>query len=74
MIGPNATLWAVHDGDAAVTVICKPTSGADSATNPAYTGSAVLESFTPMTGSVGDLASASASFQAAGALTRDVTP
>jgi len=38
--GPDATLNALVGG-AAVTIIVRSTSGADSATNPSYTGSAI---------------------------------
>jgi hypothetical protein len=43
------------------------------ATNPNYTGSGILETYNPMEGSVGDLASATVTFQSAGTLTRAVT-
>lgn len=69
----DATLFPLV-GAAAFTIICKPTSAADGATNPAYTGSAVLESYAPISGTIGDLATVSATFQSAGTLTRDVTP
>lgn len=40
------------------------------ATNPNYTGTGILESYTPLTGSVGDLMEATISIQSAGALSR----
>jgi hypothetical protein len=65
----DATLFSLV-GAAAFTVTVKPTSGSVSATNPSFSGSMVLESYPPMTGSVGDLETASATFRSAGTLTR----
>ena len=65
----DATLFTLV-GAAAFTVTVKPTSGSVSATNPSFSGSAVLESYPPMSGSVGDLETASAPFRSAGTLTR----
>lgn len=48
----------------------KPTSAAVSATNPSFSGSALLESYQPINGSVGDLHTTSVSLVAAGDLTR----
>ena len=65
----DATLFGLV-GAAAFTVTVKPTSGSVSATNPSFSGSMVLESYPPMTGSVGDLETASATFRSAGTLAR----
>jgi hypothetical protein len=65
----DATLFALI-GSASFTVILKPTSGSVSATNPSFTGSAVLESYPPMTGGVGDLETVSVTFRSAGTLAR----
>ena len=65
----DATLFSLV-GAAAFTVTVKPTSGSVSATNPSFSGSVVLESYPPMSGSVGDLETASATFRAAGTLAR----
>lgn len=67
----DATLFPLI-GAAAFTVTVKPTSAAVSATNPSYSGSMVLESYPPLAGSVGDLASASITLQGAGVCTRAV--
>lgn len=48
----------------------KPTSAAPSATNPKFTGLALLESYQPINGSVGELNTTSINLVAAGALTR----
>ena len=65
----DATLFSLV-GAAAFTVTVKPTSGSVSATNPSFSGSVVLESYPPMSGSVGDLETASATFRSAGTLAR----
>ena len=65
----DATLFSLV-GAAAFTVTVKPTSASVSATNPSFSGSAVLESYPPMSGSVGDLETASATFRSAGTLAR----
>jgi hypothetical protein len=65
----DATLFTLV-GAAAFTVVLKPTSGSVSATNPSFTGSAVLESYPPMTGGVGDLETVSVTFRSAGTLAR----
>ena len=48
----------------------KPTSGAVSATNPSFSGTALLESYDPISGSIGDVHTASIQLSAAGNLTR----
>lgn len=60
-------------GAASFYIQVKPTSGSVSATNPQFYGLCVLESYTPITGSVGDVQVISATFQSAGALTRSAT-
>lgn len=52
------------------TVILRPTSAAVSATNPNFTGTGILESYSPLGNSVGDLAMAPITIQSAGTLTR----
>lgn len=66
----DATLWAIFDGDAAVTFTVKPTSAAVGATNPSYSGSVILTGYDPFGASVGDTAGTSPSFQVTGAVTR----
>jgi hypothetical protein len=55
---------------ATFTVAVKPTSSSTSSTNPAFTGTAILESYSPITGSVGDLATTTVSLKSAGTLSR----
>ena len=72
----DATLFPLI-GAAAFPIRVRPVkSSAISATNPEYQGNAVLESYPPITGEVGTLGMASASFRAGGGspLVRDVTP
>ena len=54
-------------------LIVKPTSGSVSASNPSYSGNVVVESYSPITGGVGDLAKSSVSLPGSGALTRTVS-
>jgi len=54
------------------TVLARPTSAAVSATNPNYTGTGILETYPPLGNSVGELATTSVTFQAAGVLSRAV--
>lgn len=64
----DATLFGLVGNTFAVEV--RPTSGARSATNPAYTGTGILESYPPIGGSIGDLLMTSITIQAAGPLSR----
>lgn len=61
----DATLFTLV-GAAAFPIELRPTSAARSATNPAYTGNAVLETYPPMAGEVGALSNVSASFRSGG--------
>jgi hypothetical protein len=54
----------------AATVVIKPTSTAVSATNPTYTFNALVTQYTPISGSVGDLATFSVSWPVSGTVTR----
>lgn len=54
----------------AATVVIKPTSTAVSATNPTYTFNALVTSYTPISASVGDLATLSVTWPVTGAVTR----
>ena len=57
-------------GAVAFAIEVRPDAGAASATNPKFTGNALLASYSPLTGSVGDVASAPATIQGDGTLTR----
>lgn len=56
----------------ATTVVVKPTSAAQSATNPSYTFSALVSEWQPLSGSVGELATASVTWPISGAITKGV--
>lgn len=54
------------------TVAIKGVNAATSATNPNFTGSAILTDFSPFSGSIGETVMAPATFQGSGELTRAV--
>lgn len=51
----DATLWPLLIAGAVFTVSVKPTSAANSATNPQFSGSCLLTKYSPLDGGVGDL-------------------
>lgn len=65
----DATLFSLV-GAAAFAIAVRPVNTTVSATNPEYQGNAILTSYPPMGGGVGDLEMAQATFASAGALTR----
>ncbi len=67
----DSTLFSLV-GAVAFAIIIRPDAAAKGATNPEFTGNALLASYSPLTGSVGDVASAPATFQGDGALSRSV--
>lgn len=56
----------------ASTVIVKPNGSSTSAFNPSYTCSAIISEWTPINGSVGELATASVTWPVSGAITKAV--
>lgn len=64
----DATLFPLLGSAVAFEV--KPTSGTVSATNPAYSGTAIVTSYQPFSNSVGDLATLSVTWPVSGAVTR----
>ena len=54
------------------TVIVKPNGSVTGAQNPSYTASAVISEWTPLNGSVGELATASVTWPVTGAITKAV--
>lgn len=64
----DATIWPLL-GETTEVVI-KATSDAVSATNPSFTGDVLVNAYSPIAGSVGDLATTSASWPGAGELVR----
>ncbi len=70
----DATLFSLV-GAVAFPVTLKPTSAAISVTNPEFQGTAVLGTYNPFGGTVGDLAAATVTFNPGGGnLVRDVVP
>lgn len=65
---PNAVLFALVGTTG--TIIVRSSSAAQSATNPSYTGTALLLGFPPLGGPVGDEHVISANWTAAGDLSR----
>jgi hypothetical protein len=64
----DATLWPLLGTNA--TVVIKPSSTATSANNPAYTAICVVNDLTPISGSIGDLATLSITWPTTGAIAR----
>lgn len=62
------TIWPLLG--TATAIVAKPTSAAVSATNPSYSGSVLVSTFTPLAGNVGDLAQTSVTWSGTTALTR----
>lgn len=65
----DATLFPLV-GAAAFAIEIRPDAGAVAATNPKFTGNALLESYPPISGSVGELATVSITLQGDGDLAR----
>lgn len=57
-----------------VPIAIKPTSSAIATTNPEYQFNALITSWTPVAGAVGELATVSVTWPITGAITKDVTP
>ena len=57
----------------AAAVIVKPNGGTTGALNPSYTCSAVISEWTPLNGTVGELATASVTWPITGAITKAVS-
>ena len=60
-------------GAAAFPIACRPTNAAQSATNPTWSGLAVLQDYQPVVGSHGDEMISPVTFVSAGTLTRTAT-
>lgn len=58
----------------AVAFEVRPVNTTVGAANPKYTGSALVTEWTPLNGSVGELATASITWPISGAITKSVTP
>ena len=65
----DAVLWALY-GTTSFTVGIRATTAANSGTNPYYNGPVILPTYTPIGGTVGEMAMTSVTFEGAGTLTR----
>jgi len=54
----------------AVSITVKPVAGSASATNPAYSFSALVSEWTPLNGAIGELATASVTWPISGVITK----
>ena len=69
----EATLYAAA-GTGTTTIVISPAGASESATNPEYTiSNAMMATFTPINGAVGELSTVTASFTG-GTFARDITP
>jgi hypothetical protein len=64
----DATIWPLINTIG--TVVIKPLGSAVSATNPSYTATVLINGYTPVTGTVGDLSTFSVTWPTTGAVTR----
>jgi hypothetical protein len=64
----DSILWPLLGTNATVVVV--PTSGTVTASNPSYSGSFLVTSYTPYASTVGDLATVGITWPLSGALTR----
>lgn len=67
----DATLFPIVGS--VVSIVVKPTSSAVSATNPSYSGNVLVQSYSPLDGSVGDLSEARVSLPGDGVLARNTS-
>lgn len=65
---PDVTLFSLVGSQVAIKL--RATSGSISTTNPEYQGTALITSYKPISGSLGEMLKTSVSFTAAGTLTR----
>lgn len=59
----DATLWPIHQSNAKVPIVVRPTSLPVGATNPEYRMTGVLPSYSPVSGSVGEPSTTEVSFR-----------
>jgi hypothetical protein len=71
--GLDERMFALWNAGAAIAFEVRPTSGARSTSNPAYTANGIIKSYEPIGNSVGELAGCKISVVAAGTLTRQTT-
>lgn len=59
----DATLWPLHANKTVFSMTVKPVSAATSTTNPAYSMTAILPSYNPISGGIGDALTTTVTFQ-----------
>lgn len=64
----DATIWPLINTIG--TLVIKPAGTAVSATNPSYTATVLINGYTPVSGSIGDLSSFSVTWPTSGSVTR----
>lgn len=64
----DATIWPLIN--TVGTLVIKPAGTAVSATNPSYTATVLINGYTPVMGSIGDLSSFSVTWPTSGSVTR----
>ena len=64
----DATIWPLVN--TVGTLVIKPNGTAVSATNPSYTANILINGYTPVSGSIGDLSSFSVTWPTSGSVTR----
>lgn len=62
----DATVWPIHTSGSEVVIVVKPDNSAVSTTNPSYTMTGVLPSYTPLDGQVGQASKVSITFENSG--------
>ena len=73
----DSVMWTILTSQASSAIplkILASKSSSIAATNPEFQGNVILESYSPFTGTIGELATTTVTFQANGDLTRDTTP
>jgi hypothetical protein len=66
----DAAIYAAFMATTNPTILIKPTSAAVSATNPSYAGTVIVPSYSPISGSIGDVSKMSVTIEGSGTLTR----
>lgn len=69
----DATLFPLWDAGTVFACIFRPDSAAQAADNPEFTGNAILTSYNPIAGSVGEYSQVTVPLRGTGALARDAS-
>lgn len=66
----DAAIYAAFMASVNPTITIKPASGAVSATNPSFSGSVIVPSYSPISGSIGDVSKMSVNMEGSGIMTK----